>query len=258
MVLDEKIVRKLAENCSYDIHTVSSADSTNDVLARLSDEGKIDSGYMLFTTVQTAGKGRMGRSFFSPETGIYTSLLLRPYCSPKRTLRFTTEAAVAVCRTIEKTAGIKAQIKWVNDVYIDEKKVCGILTESTVSGGSTDRVIVGIGVNITAPEDGFPEDISDRACAIFDYGKTPGGFENRFAAVLAQEIETAYSQDDRCVMDEYKRRSMLIGRQLLASDGGRQRICTALDINDAAELIVSFEDGSIGRLFSGEVSVKTF
>jgi BirA family biotin operon repressor/biotin-[acetyl-CoA-carboxylase] ligase len=254
--LNEENIRSLVgESAGFDIHAVESVDSTNNVLKKLAAEGK-DSGYVLIARQQTAGRGRLGRSFFSPESGIYMSLLLRPHTPPQQTLFFTTSAAVAVCRAIEKTTSLKAEIKWVNDVYIGGKKVCGILTESSVSGGVTDWAVIGIGVNITPPKGGFPEEIADRACAIFGGGDCPDGFSDRLAAAIIVELDRVLKADRLVTAEDYRSRSFVIGKDVTATDGSSARRCRVLDVDDEAALIVRFEDGTKSRLYSGEVSVK--
>lgn len=253
--LNEREIRLLAEKCGFDIHVKHSVDSTNNVLKRLAAEGA-PNGYMLFAQEQTAGRGRMGRSFFSPQSGIYMSLLLRPHTPPQQTLFFTTSAAVAVCRAIERVTELKAQIKWVNDVYIGARKVCGILVESSVANGATDWAVIGIGVNITPPEGGFPDEIADRACALFAGGECPDGFINRMAAALAEELDAVLKGERSEAAVEYRRRSMAVGMEVTAVDGGRERRCTVIDVDDEAALLVRFPDGSEERLYSGEVRIK--
>lgn len=252
--LDENEIRSIAR-CGFDIHVSDSVDSTNNVLKRLAAEGT-PSGYMLFAREQTAGRGRLGRSFFSPECGIYVSLLLRPLTPPERTLFFTTSAAVAVCRAIERETDLKAQIKWVNDVYIGSRKVCGILTEASVANGVTDWAVIGIGVNVTPPKGGFPPEISDRACALYEAGKCPDGAINRLAAAIAEELEKVLSEQHSVTAEEYRRRSMVVGMEVTAIDGGHERKCKVLDIDSEAALLVEYDDGTNGKLYSGEVSIK--
>jgi BirA family biotin operon repressor/biotin-[acetyl-CoA-carboxylase] ligase len=253
--LNAETVRSLMETDGYDVHTEHTVDSTNNILKRLAAEGA-PHGYMLIAQEQTAGRGRLGRSFFSPQSGIYMSLLLRPHTPPQETLFFTTTSAVAICRAIEKITSHRAQIKWVNDVYIGTRKVCGILTEAAVAGGMTDWVVVGIGVNITAPRGGFPAEIADRAGALFEDGECPEGFINLLGAAMADELCRAFSEDRVRIAADYRARSMVVGREVTAIDGGRERRCTVLDVNDDASLAVRFEDGTEGLLYSGEVSVK--
>lgn len=243
------------EKCEFDIHVERSVDSTNNVLKRLA-AGGAPNGYMLFAQEQTAGRGRMGRSFFSPQNGIYMSLLLRPHTPPQRTLFFTTSAAVAVCRAVERMTELKAQIKWVNDVYIGPRKVCGILVESSIANGLTDWAVIGIGVNVTPPEGGFPAEISDRACALFAEGECHDGFINRMAAALAEELYAVLKEEHSKVAAEYRGRSMAIGMEVTAVDGGRERRCTVIDVDDEAALLVRLPDGSEEKLYSGEVRIR--
>ena len=135
--------------------------STNTLLKAQAEQGAPE-GTVLIAESQTAGKGRLGRHFTSPPgTGIYFSLLLRPHCTAEKSLFITTTAAVAVCEAIEQVTGLNPQIKWVNDVYLNEKKVCGILTEASVDfeNGGLNWAVLGIGINIAVPEEGFPEEI---------------------------------------------------------------------------------------------------
>lgn len=155
----------------FKIQVVDSIDSTNEALKRLVKEAKASGGEhsvdVLHGTVviakhQTAGKGRRGRSFYSPEdTGLYMSILFKPEVKMEQMVRITTMAAAAVSCAIEKVSGKKTEIKWVNDIYADGKKVVGILTEA-----GPDYAILGIGVNLWEPKGGFPEEIRNIAGAL--------------------------------------------------------------------------------------------
>jgi BirA family biotin operon repressor/biotin-[acetyl-CoA-carboxylase] ligase len=252
--LNESKIRELAGDIGFDIHVRKTVGSTNDILKKLAAEGA-PHGLMLMAQEQTAGRGRLGRSFFSPKSGIYLSFLLRPQTPPQQTLFFTTSSAVAVCRAIERVTELKAQIKWVNDVYIGGRKVCGILTESAIANGVTEWAVVGIGVNITPPEGGFPDEIANRACALFE-DEAPEGFANRFAAALAEELWAVLSEPHAVTAAEYRARSLVIGMEVTACDGGREERCTVLDVDDSAALLVRLADGREKRLCSGEVSIK--
>ena len=159
--------------------------STNTLLKAQAEQGAPE-GTVLIAESQTAGKGRLGRHFTSPPgTGIYFSLLLRPHCTAEKSLFITTTAAVAVCEAIEQVTGLNPQIKWVNDVYLNEKKVCGILTEASVDfeNGGLNWAVLGIGINIAVPEEGFPEEIRSIAGAIFD-GPCPVEMRSRISAAV--------------------------------------------------------------------------
>ena len=136
--------------------------STNDEAYTLAESGA-ENGTTVTAREQTGGKGTNGRSFFSPgKTGVYMSVILRNI-KKEQLLDVTPMAAVAVSRVLDKNFGVNTRIKWVNDVYLDGKKVCGILTKAQSKDGKTDFIIVGIGINLFAPEGGFPEDIRNTA-----------------------------------------------------------------------------------------------
>ena len=207
---------------------------------------------------QSAGRGRRGRSFESPAgTGLYLSVLLRPKTSPQVTTRITTEAAVAACLSIEKCTGEKAAVKWVNDIFLREKKVCGILTEAVIRPGCEypDAVVCGIGFNLYEPAGGFSDDIRDIAGAICK--KRIPDLENRIATAFLEELYNIYtSPDDTDYVSEYKRRSYIIGQDINVIDGKGSRKATALDMDDECRLIVRYENGTQEALSSGEVSVR--
>ena len=148
------------------LEVLSCVDSTNSLLREKANAG-IPEGYVVLAGQQTGGRGRMGRRFYSPpDTGLYLSLLLRPtHLLPSEAVGITTMAAVAACRSIEEVSPGDAQIKWVNDIYLGGKKVCGILTEASIGleSGSLDYAVVGVGFNVCAPEDGFPGGLSQIA-----------------------------------------------------------------------------------------------
>ena len=142
--------------------------STNQTAREMAADGALD-GTVVLAHKQSAGRGRLGRSFFSPDgTGLYMSLILRRDLTAADALRLTPMAAVATAEAIEDMVGHKVDIKWVNDIYLDQKKVCGILTEGSVdpTSGRLAYAVIGIGVNITPPDGGFPEEIRQVAGAI--------------------------------------------------------------------------------------------
>lgn len=256
-MLDEKLILAAAEKFGYDVYIKSETGSTNDDLKKMAAQGA-PSGTIVITDRQTAGKGRLGRSFFSPQSGVYMSLLLRPMTEMPLSLRYTVAAAVAVCRACEQVCSNKAEIKWVNDVYINGRKICGILTEGSIVGGRLDYAVIGIGTNITTPAGGFPEDIADRAGALFEYGKAPEGISERYAAALMCNLSQIFDLSGavRDIMDEYRRRSFLPGRNITAVTADGEKPCKAIGITDDAELIVQYPDGNVGTLCSGEVSIR--
>ena len=145
---------------------LSEIDSTNRYLKELAATGAPE-GTVVIANKQSAGRGRLGRSFFSPEEkGIYMSILLRPEIELERAVLITSMAAVAVARAVERVSTIPAQIKWVNDIFINRKKVCGILTEAGINTekGSLDYAVLGIGVNVGSME--FPAELKEIATSV--------------------------------------------------------------------------------------------
>lgn len=254
-MLDEALIKQLVrENgCRFDIHTVEETGSTNDDLKKFAAErSACTDGYVLIADRQTSGRGRMGHSFFSPSSGVYLSVLLYPDTAPDETLHLTAAAGIAVCRAAEALTKLKAEIKWVNDIYINGRKVCGILTESSLIGQRTNWAVVGIGVNIEEPEGSFPDDIKNRACALFPAGNAPEYFRERFAAELLTCFERQINAPWKDTLTEYRSRSYLTGREVLLSDG-----CSAMvtDISDDGSLVVKLPDGEI-RTIGSQFSIR--
>ncbi len=191
----------------YSFSFVPQVDSTNRVVKQWGKEG-VPEGEVLIACSQTAGRGRLGRSFFSPDSGIYLSVLLRPDLSPKETLRLTTAAAVAVAQAIGETA----QIKWVNDVFLNGKKVCGILTESALLGATLDYAVVGIGLNLWQPTYGFPQDLQQIAGSIFDTIPTEKKVAELVSKILARFYECYQNLFDHAILEIYQKRNLLQGK----------------------------------------------
>ncbi len=253
------IYKYLNPSCSFlKLDVYQELESTNAFLRRKAAEGAPD-GYTVLAKSQTQGRGRKGRSFYSPPgTGVYMSLLLRPEnMLPEDAVRITTMAAVAACEAIEELSPKRAMIKWVNDIYIDGKKVSGILTEGTLSleNGSMEYAVLGIGFNLYPPENGFPKEITSVAGTVFQERQIDGqnriaaGFLNRFVSCYQAGYSTDY-------INKYKERSLVIGKSVnvLFPDGSRK--ADALDIDEDCRLVVKFEDGRVQKLASGEISVR--
>lgn len=246
------------ENCSgLRPEVFVTVDSTNNVCMKKASHGEGE-GYVAIAGAQTKGRGRRGRSFFSPaDTGIYMSILLKPVSYPGRqVLRLTSMAAVAVCEAIEKLSGKQASIKWVNDVLIDGKKVCGILSEASydLEDARLDSVIVGIGINAYAPKGGFPSDIAGKAGSVFDHQSS--GKRNQLAAEVLNRFMSYYLSDStEDHIEAYRERSFLIGKDIEISRNDTVRKAHVLGLDENCGLIVRLEDGSETVLIAGEVSV---
>jgi BirA family biotin operon repressor/biotin-[acetyl-CoA-carboxylase] ligase len=223
-------------------------ESSNETAKEMAKAGAAH-GTIVIANHQTKGKGRFGRSFFSPPgCGIYMSFILR---NPElKADLITAFAAVAVCGAIESTTGKSPQIKWVNDILLDGKKICGILTEA-VAG----CYILGIGVNFIAPAEGFPHDLAHKTASIYT-GAAPPISREALAAEIINRI-MGEKPDKSAIMAEYKKRLAMLGKRVVVSGigGGASFEAVILDIDDMARLIVKKDDGKLLELSSGEIRI---
>lgn len=238
---------------TVEVHTV--VDSTNTRAKALAAQGAVH-GTLVVARSQTGGRGRFGRNFHSPDaTGIYMSLILRPQLPAEKAVMITSMTAVAVARAIERMADVQVQIKWVNDLYISGKKVCGILCEAGMDfeSGQLEYAVVGIGVNTARAE--FPEEIRDIATSI---GNVCGMdiSKNRLIAEICNCMEEMYGElDSGAFMAESRARSNVIGRNVIVLRGGERFPAKAIDIDGQGSLVVETEAG-VQAVHSGEVSVR--
>lgn len=253
------IMSVLPEGLSVDIHYHETIDSTNREAKRLALEGCAQ-GTVVVSGSQSGGRGRLGRTFYSPpDSGLYMSVVLRPDVESSFALRITSAAAVAVCRAIERHSDRKASIKWVNDIYMDGLKVCGILTEG-VSGfesGRIESVVVGIGLNHTEPHGGFPDELARIAGAVFSDNSTQRVSRNQMAAdILACLFELLPQLSDDTFIDEYRQRSIVLGKTVRVIQGNVSYEAVATDITDDGSLVVKTPEGVENILGTGEISIR--
>lgn len=258
--LSEQSVRKhlTGDACLCRIETAGIVESTNTVLKFRGDKGE-NEGLILIAEGQTNGKGRIGRSFYSPEkTGLYLSVLLRPKIRAEQAMFITTAAAVAVAKAIESETGIESGIKWVNDIYCADRKVCGILTEASMDfeTGALAYAVLGIGINISEPEGGFPDDIKEIVGTL--RGKEAvGDLKSRLAAAILNYFFEYYKHiEEKTFIDEYKKRSILIGKWVTFARLEEKYEAQVVDIDNNARLVVRYENGEIEAIGAGEVSVR--
>lgn len=232
-------------------------DSTNTRLRELAAAGAPE-GTAIIAGEQTAGKGRLGRSFYSPsDTGLYMSLLLRTAVPAEEAVLITTAAAVAVAEAVEEISGRECGIKWVNDVYIDGRKICGILTEASMSleNGGLEYAVPGIGINAYEPEGGFPEEIKNIAGAVFTELRSDA--RNRLAGEVLRRF-TGYCDrlGERRFLDGYRRRLMWRGRRIQVIGAKESYTCTLEGVDDSCRLLVRTDSGELRTVLSGEISIR--
>lgn len=249
-ILEQYLTQKL------NITIFQELDSTNNYLKKLGSQGE-SNNQLVIALSQTNGRGRMGRTFYSPNsTGTYFSLLLHPELSAEKSLNLTVMAAVAVAEAIMKHTNKDVKIKWVNDVYIDGKKVCGILTEGAVNSQKMlDYAVVGIGINVSAPENDFPEEIKDFATAIFP-GNVDDNIKERIVAEVINGFFDMYNGIDINYVKRYKEYSYLMGKEINIISGDSIRPATVIDITDDCHLLIKNGNGEIEEISSGDVSVR--
>ena len=244
--------RKEMMAVTWDVLRYDTVDSTNNVCKALAAQG-LDSTAVI-ARAQTAGKGRLGRSFQSPEGGLYLSALWQD-CPAGQLLTVTPLAAVAVCRAVESLCDTDCGIKWCNDVVLHGKKLCGILTESSLlPDGSAAWLVVGIGVNVGQAS--FPPDIADMATslALQELDVSPDALAD---AILAQLTAMRTVLTDPVEwLAEYRRRCVNLGRPVRVLRGNTVRQATALAIDEQFGLTVQYENGETETVRSGEVSVR--
>ena len=256
-ILSEQGVKKhLNQDCQ--ITFVPSVGSTNTVLRALAEQGAPE-GTVVIADEQTGGRGRMGRAFYSPAgSGIYLSLLLRPVnADPRQTVTLTAAAAVALCQAIETVSENEPQIKWVNDIFLNGRKICGILSEAAfgLESGVPEYVVVGVGINAYTPEGGFPPELAEIAGALWER-PVPGG-KNRLAAEFVNHFWKLYTAGDPAAfLEDYRRRSLVVGKDVTVIAGGRETPAHALGIDENCRLLVRYENGETAALSYGEVRIQ--
>lgn len=251
-------IRLHLTNPEVSVKIYKEVNSTNQAAKEEAVAGQAVHGSFVVGLRQTAGRGRRGRSFFSPEdAGMYLSIILQPQKTLQESLLLTTAAATAVYRAVKKVCGISLDIKWVNDLYFQGKKVCGILTEAITDfeSGNIEYAIVGIGLNLYQAEEGFPREIQEVAGALYHTHKEAERMDrNRLAAEIVNCVleETR----DLKLSLEYVERNIIPGHEIQITDGVGSRRAFALEIAPDGRLRVQEEDGIETLLSYGEVSVS--
>lgn len=232
--------------------------STNTVLKQ--EYSSKQEGFTLLALRQSGGRGRLGRSFASPEGGLYLTMLLRPSIGLGDLQFLTIAAAVAVCRAIEDTCGFQPGIKWVNDVLMEGKKLCGILTEASIVGetGALDYVVVGIGVNLRLPMEELPE-LAGIVGSLRDFSETVPRRAELAAAVLTH-FEKLYlrlkERDTAPLIAAYRQRLCCTGKQILVVENGTEEPAVCDGVSDEGHLLVTMRDGRKRELQTGEISIR--
>lgn len=232
-------------------------DSTNNYAKKIAHENA-EHGTAVISEIQTAGKGRMGRTFVSPSnTGVYISIIIKNNLNAETAQLITSCAAVSVCQAIDKVCGTDTQIKWVNDIFLNGKKICGILTEASMSfeTGTLEYAVIGIGINVYSVKNVFDSNLLETASSIEDECNLKADRSRICAEILNALEKNISSLENHDFISEYKKRSCIVGNYVMVSKGNTEKKAFAYDIDDNACLKVRYEDGSEEALNSGEARI---
>ncbi len=242
------------------IRYLAACPSTNDLMKAMAEDGAAE-GTVLLAGEQTRGKGRLGRSFTSAAgKGVYLSALLRPDLPPEALLPLTGFTAEAMVRAVRRAAGAEARIKWVNDLLLNGRKLCGILTESAFSaGGRLKYVVVGVGLNVNYDRADFPPELRPLAGSL----QTELGRSFPLppvAAAMIEELDALYTAllagDTAPYLAAYRQHCLTLRRDVLLLQNGVSTPAFALDVDQALGLLVRYPDGQEALIRSGEASVR--
>ncbi len=241
---------------------LSTVDSTNNECRRLAAGGAPD-GTAVLAETQTGGKGRGGRSFASPPGGLYLSILLRPDIAPGEAVNMTAWVAVAVCRAVEAACGVSCAIKWTNDIILNGKKLCGILTEMGMVGetGGLDYVVTGMGINLHASLTQSSPELASKAVSLEEVLGAPPRRDALIAALLSalDDLRRGFPHTSAEYLEEYRRRCVTVGNEVAVLRSGQEpRTGIAVGIDDRFRLLVDFSSsgGGTEAIEAGEVSVR--
>jgi BirA family biotin operon repressor/biotin-[acetyl-CoA-carboxylase] ligase len=236
-------------------------DSTNVYAKKAAAEGCID-GTVITAETQTAGRGRLGRDWYSPGgLGIWLSIVLRPSISPEHVQLITLAASVAVVNALKAATGIQTGIKWPNDIILDGRKVCGILTEMSCEADSINYAVIGIGLNVNQKSQDFSGELTDKATSLTIHSGEKTLY-NRLKIVrnLLYEFERAYLNINEYkiadILKEWKKYSVTIGKEVRIISKDRQFTGIAEDLTEDGRLVVISSDGEKKEILSGEISVR--
>jgi BirA family biotin operon repressor/biotin-[acetyl-CoA-carboxylase] ligase len=239
------------------VHYWDEADSTNAVLVRLSKEGAVE-GTVVIADAQTQGRGRIGKPWFSPPgVNLHLSVLLKPPIPLNEARLLTLIGSLAVADAVE-AHGVKVQVKWPNDVLVNDKKIAGVLAEVQTHDGRVEQMILGIGANLNIDRPSMDQLLGDAALGATSLREVLGRTvdRNAFAARLLESLEQRYfdfrAHGKRPLLKEWRSRSFL-GRRVTVREENMHVEGVAMDLDEEGCLLVNLDDGSIVRVREGEV-----
>lgn len=254
-ILNVSIIKEKLIDFYHTIEIIDEIDSTNDELKRRASD--LEEGFVFIADTQNKGKGRNGKNFYSPkQSGIYMSLFLKPNLSIQHSLKLTACASVAIYAAIKKNYGLNSKIKWVNDVYIEDKKIAGILCEASLemNTASLEYMIIGIGINVHSYN--VPNELKDVAGSIEDFTNQQVDRNKLIKDILNYFYDYYINIKDNTFLPIYKENSYVLLKDIIIYENQDKYQARVLDIDENANLIIQKEDKSIATLSSGEVSLR--
>ena len=233
-------------------------DSTNLECRRLAEQGA-ESGAVVLARAQSAGRGRRGRSFQSEQDlGMYLSVMLRPEADMQTLSNLTAWVAVAVCDGVERCTGVRPQIKWINDIILNGKKLGGILTELGLKDGAVDHVVVGIGLNVNHTREDFLPELRDMATSLSQELDEPPALPRLAAAIVLalDEMLEHFPHDRDTCLEKYRAGCITTGKQVQLITPASREEGESLYIDEEFRLVVRMADGEERAVSAGEVSVR--
>jgi BirA family biotin operon repressor/biotin-[acetyl-CoA-carboxylase] ligase len=254
--LQEGLKTRLIGKCIFFAHEVG---STNDWAKELA-ELDAPEGTVAIAETQTSGRGRLGRKWISPKGGLWFSIIFRPKLKPHETVKLMFLACLAVAETLRDLYGLKTETKWPNDVLVDGRKVCGILSEMKTVGEKMEYVIIGIGVNANLDvEKEFPKELWETATSIQKALGRKISLEELFKALL-EKMESLYQQFLKegfmPILEKWKSYASFLGCEVEVRGDGERLEGTASNVDEDGALILKLKDGSTRRVFAGDLSLK--
>lgn len=246
------------------VHCFETIDSTNIYGKKIASEGCED-GTLVVSEYQTAGRGRLGRQWDSSDKkGIWMSVVLKPFLLPEEVPIITLAVSVAIVDAIKAATGIRTGIKWPNDIILEDKKVCGILTEMSCEMEQVNFIVIGIGLNVNQELEDFSEEVRNKATSLkMAYRGKEQDIQLRRSSLIRQilmELEKQYEMvktgQTGKIVEQWRQKSVMLGKEVRVYVKGIERIGRATDITNDGKLILQEENGQMHEIMSGEVSVR--
>lgn len=259
MIKVEKIISLLqTEYVGREINYFQKLASTNAVAKEQATKGAKE-GTVIFAETQTQGHGRLNRPWISPKGGVWLSIILRPAIAAEETPKITLTTSIAVANALHHLYGLKPEIKWPNDISIDAKKVCGILTESTIGGEKVKFAVVGIGINANFTLGALPGNLQPTATTLKEVLGKNVDLE-RLVCDLLKEFEERYesfkNRQFDLLLGEWRKMAGFLGKKIEVTTFGEKWFGRAIDVDNSGALIVELEDSERKRILSGDVTVR--